>query len=834
MRPAQPRERLHAGRAGCALARPIGPRRVHSSLLAPIVVVSLLAGGGVARAQDIDSITRELTTIEGQTDALVHEPLAETERQSTTHVEERLTNGELFYRLQDYVRASIIFTDIVDNYSSTPSYPDALFLLADSLFRAGDYLGARTRFRQIIQHSGESGFRTYAERALGRLIEIAIRTNDFDGVDDVFAQLSRLPPSDIGASTAYFRAKAMYSQAVPTEDIVAAMAPRGGETPDASAVLARIDTARLEQARAGFDSVAEGSPYYGQARYFIGVIYTLREQYPQAIEAFARVLRSEATTTEGQEVAELAHLALGRLYYETDQLDQAIEAYQAVPRTSSNFDVALYEIAWVYIRLGDATRAERALEVLELAAPDSRFIPDALLLRGNLLLRNGRYADAQTVFQQVHTQFGPVHDELDQMAQSHDADPQAYFRQLVRDNFQAFDESQFLPPLAQRYASLEGDWDRAIGVLSDLAQARQMVEETTELVQRLTHAIEAPNHVAIFGDLRRQAERSTELRNRVTRLRQQLVSIEATRGGTGSSQLQAVRAQRREIERFLSEMPTSDEEISHLDDDVLERYTRMSSDLARLEVELYGMEARATAIGVYLDQTADQRPDRSVEAGMRQELANHRSSIQAYREQIQAFRIEIEAQRLQVGVGDDRYTRQARLRQQYDDLVQQEHALGGGSDAAIDRLYTRMSAIETSLDGRDTVVRQAADQRAANIGTQVATESARIEGYQQALAQLETEAEDVVGAVTYQNFLAVQRRFYDLVLRSDVGDIDVAWEIREEHRSRVEMLTLDHTHELQALDDEFREITDEQGTGSRSSSSSSSSSDGSDASGGLE
>jgi len=353
-------------------------------------------------------------------------------------------------------------------------------------------------------------------------------------------------------------------------------------------------------------------------------------------------------------------------------------------------------------------------------------------------------------------------------------------------------------------------------------------------VQRLTHAIEAPNHVAIFGDLRRQAERSTELRNRVTRLRQQLVGIESSRAGTGSSQLQAVRAQRREIERFLSEMPTSDEEISHLDDDVLERYTRMSSDLARLEVELYGMEARATAIGVYLDQTADQRPDRSVEAGMRQELANHRASILAYREQIQAFRIEIEAQRLQVGVGDDRYTRQARLRQQYEDLVQQEHALGGGSDPGIDRLYTRMSAVETSLDGRDTIVRQAADQRAANIGTQVATESARIEGYQQALTQLETEAEDVVGAVTYQNFLAVQRRFYDLVLRSDVGDIDVAWEIREEHRSRVEMLTLDRTHELQALDDEFREITDEQGTGSSSSSSSSSSSDASDPSGGLE
>lgn len=818
MRAEQPRGRLRAERRA-------GRASVQVGLIVSLLATPAWAGGAVARAQDIDSITRETTTIEGQADALVQEPLAETERQSATHVEERLTNGELFYRLRDYVRASIIFTDIVENYASTPSYPDALFLLGDSLFRAGDYLGARTRFRQIIERSSEGRFRPYTERALGRLIEIAIHTNDFDGVDEVFAQLSRLPPSDIGASTAYFRAKALYSQAVPTEDIVAAMAPRGGAVPDASAALARIDTARLEQARAGFESVAEGTPYYGQARYFIGVIYTLREQYPQAIEAFARVLRSEATTTEAQEVAELAHLALGRLYYETDQLQQAIEAYQAVPRTSSNFDVALYEIAWVYIRLGDATRAERALEVLELAAPDSRFIPDALLLRGNLLLRNGRYADAQTVFQQVHTQFGPVHDELDEMAREHDTDPQAYFRQLVRDNFTAFDANAFLPPLAQRYASLEGDWDRAIGVLSDLAQARQMVEETTELVQRLTHAIDAPNHVAIFGDLRRQAERSTQLRNRVSRLRQQLVAIEESRSGAGSAQLQQVRSQRREIERFLAEMPTSDEDVSHFDDAVLGRYTALSRDLARLEVELYGMEARATAIGVYLDQTADQRPDRSAEAGMRQELANHRASIEAYREQIRAFRIEIESQRLQVGVGDDRYARQARLRAEYERLVAQEHELGGVSDPSIDRLYQRLDHVETVLDGRDEVVRRAADQRADEIRAQVATESARIEGYQQALTQLETEAEDVVGAVTYQNFLAVQRRFYDLVLRSDVGDIDVAWAVREEHRTRVEMLTLSRTHELQALDDEFREITDEQSTSSSSSSTSSDSGD---------
>ncbi|MCS6857678.1 MAG: tetratricopeptide repeat protein, partial [Sandaracinaceae bacterium] len=71
-------------------------------------------------------------------------------QRSHTYVEERLTDGELYYQLKDYVRASIIFTDIVENHPNHPGFSDALFLLADSLFRAGDYLGARSRFREVL------------------------------------------------------------------------------------------------------------------------------------------------------------------------------------------------------------------------------------------------------------------------------------------------------------------------------------------------------------------------------------------------------------------------------------------------------------------------------------------------------------------------------------------------------------------------------------------------------------------------------------------------------------------------------------------------------------
>jgi hypothetical protein len=88
----------------------------------------------------------------------------------------------------------------------------------------------------------------------------------------------------------------------------------------------------------------------------------------------------------------------------------------------------------------------------------------------------------------------------------------------------------------------------------------------------------------------------------------------------------------------------------------------------------------------------------------------------------------------------------------------------------------------------------------------------KLAGYRQKITELDAETEVVVGGIAYANYQAVERRFYDLVLKADVGTIDVGWAIREEHRQRVDILTRERARTLQALDDEFHEIMDERGS----------------------
>jgi tetratricopeptide (TPR) repeat protein len=603
-----------------------------------------------------------------------------------------------------------------------------------------------------------------------------------------------LPPTEVEATTAYFRAKYLYSRAVPLEE-TAATGEDGG---------ARVDLDLLEQSRTAFEAVPEGSPYYAQSRYFIGVVHTLRGEYPQAIEAFRRVLRTQATTPEAATVIDLTQLALGRLYYETDQLDQAIEAYQAVPRTSLHFDDALYEIAWVYIRLGDSTRAERALEVLSIAAPDSPHIPDGKVLRGNLLLRNGRFDDALAVFREVRNEFGPVERDLRQIRENH-TDLPGYFRQLVRENMEQFDLNDFLPESARRWVDLAGgDFERATGVLSDLAQARQMVRETDGLIVRLDAALGSSNRSGIFPDLRRHREGTTSTRNRLAMVRRQLAAIEERSGGA-SPELQAIRTERRRIEAALGGMPTSEEDFISRDDELLGRYRTLNRELSSLEVELLGMEARITATETFVRQMGADIQDPTA---IQSELTQQRSAVETYRAQIAELRLLIEIGRIQVGVGDARYERDGRLREEYNRLVAEEHRLGG-NNSRTEPYFQRIASLEARVREHDGEIDRITEERIAEMRVVVEDERQKLAGYRAALTGLEGETEEVVGAVTYASWEEVRARFYDLVLRADVGRIDVSWARREEHRMRVDMLTRERSRELQALDDEFRDIMDE-------------------------
>ncbi|MFO0557226.1 MAG: tetratricopeptide repeat protein [Polyangiales bacterium] len=742
-----------------------------------------------ASAQTMDTASRAVVDAEARANALeqnMPRVQAATTRASTPYTE-RFADGELLFQLRDYSRAAVLFTDLVTNYRDTPAFANSLYLLGESLYQAGDRHGARSRFRELVmEHGTDPLFRPFVQRALGRLIEIALRGRDqsprtVQEMNEIFARLNQLPPGDIEAQTTYVRGKYYFLRPNPDYDL----------------------------ARQAFESIPTAAAIYPQARYFLGAILTAQERFPEAIQAFTRITQLDAQNDQQrQQVIDLAWLAIGRLHLERNEYDGAVEAYQRVGRNSSFFDRALFELAWSHIRNGDAIRAEQALEVLSVSNPDSPLIPEGKLLWGNLLLRTGRFERAQRVFQEVRTQFGPVSARLDQLV-AQNTDPQLYFQQLLQMNTMVFDASALLPPQAVHFVREEGTLEDSLGVVSDLNTCRQYIRESEDLIARLNARINSPSRANVFRELRDAREQTFQVYNRITQARAALAAaLDQAGSGLNDGNLQGVITQRRSLDTSAARLPIDDAGVRRRDRAAENEFAAFGQEIQRNEQRVSNLEAMLAAMRRYIRDNPNPRGNVDLTA-LNTEIAQHDAAIASYRARLSDLRRLISAGRAQVGVGDPRYQRDIEIAREYRDLLVRQMDLlrnAGRLPAEAASLFGRLDDAERRAQSFDQRVQAVVDQRITSVRNQVQEEERNVAGYRLRLADLERESADVVGRAVMQSISNVRLHFYRIVMRADLGLVDVAWEERENHNNRARILAEELNRESTALNDEFSEV----------------------------
>jgi hypothetical protein len=253
-------------------------------------------------------------------------------------------------------------------------------------------------------------------------------------------------------------------------------------------------------------------------------------------------------------------------------------------------------------------------------------------------------------------------------------------------------------------------------------------------------------------------------------------------------------------------MPVDTEEFVDRDFEKLEEYRAAERDLQGLRVEILGLEARIVASRAGLVAVDPAKVDPNA---LRAQLDLHAAEVKKHEEQLTWIRRRLEVGRLHVGVGDKRYQADDAERVKFNSLVERERELAGSGGPAYDAAFSRVAAVERQLDQRDAEVADMVRRRVAEMLVVVDEETVNLARYRVVLRSLEGETEDVVGAIAYLNFHRVRDRFYELVLRADLGKINISWARREDHRLRIDALTRERARELQALDDEFRDVMDE-------------------------
>jgi len=750
---------------------------------------ALALAGGRARADEVDDYNRKLIDL----DQRVREMLAEFKDNAPPPpdvADRRVLDAQVLFNLKNYEEAATILLDVVEKYPNSRAFDDAVFLLGESLFQARDYYPSRQYFTLAIKKQTNS---KSEQLALQRLIEIALRTGDYEEVDVYLQRLAGVPVAQLEPGVPYVRGKYLYF--------------RG----------------KLPEAAESFNAIPQSNPYYFQARYFLGTIAVRNGDLAGASVIYDSILKLQPPDDSAKDIQELARLALGRLLYERDQFDRAIDSYESIAHTSRHFAEAKYEEAWTYIKAKKWKEAWEAIDLLILDAPDDPQAPEMRLLMGNLQLRMSNFYLASDSFSKTRDEFEPIHRQLQAEIVRAQQDP-AYFENLVGKNLDKFDVSSFIPPQAAKWVKADPDVARLLSLTNDVGDIERALKDSEQILVKLERAMQTSGRAGIFPDLAADRTKSVEIMNQMVDTRQHFVRavrqiLEPSLHGDEKAELDHINAERDGLERQLKSLPQTREAIKERDREVHGQYEALDAQGSELNVQIQSLEAQLVAIEqFYRTSQAEQkiRPE-----DIQGPVKDLRAAIEELHTQHDKLRDEIAEANRESSTAGAAGEEERRMTGRLEDLLKKEQAiqarakvrLPSDKQVQVDRMsgvLARADVIDKNLAEFDKRVDAQADARLDKVRGYIATEK---EELHQATAKLGTvlgESQSLGGGLAQAMFTKVADRFYDLVVRSDVGIIDVAWGLKDEKTQQVTKLTTQKNLEMKTLDEDFKKLLEEE------------------------
>ena len=778
-----------------------------------LLLAALLAMGGVggrAQAQEAASPARlslneqatRLTQVASQLRA-AEENIHFVETQFTERPElgeeearlRRFSDGEIQYLLGDWVAASVLFYDLVSDtkFRQGPRYPDALFYLADSLFQQQNDIGARLYLKELLSLPDTGRHR----EGLTRYLEVAGRLNQFDGIDEMLEKVRRGSGGKIPEELEYVSARWFFK--------------RG----DA-------------RARESFTALASqaGGRFQRQSTYYLGVLAVREGNLEGALESF-RALIGEVPPedTEGLRLKELANLSLGRLLYELGRYDEALDRYSEIPRDGESFVESLYEMAWVHVKQDSAKshaeKAKNAIDLLLLMAPDSPLAPDARILQGHLLLKLGRHEDASAAYAGVVDTYTPVREQLDTLLKANQ-DPVAYFDKLLARNERTLDVASLLPPLALRSASTQKEVEEAVRMVKDLDTSKQGVDEARTLAVRILQALDTRS-LEVFPELQEGYLKAEAADSALARVEQLLVQVEADVVAERVSpeeraRLAEVRREREALQARFNGLPKNPEELAQRRQRMQERVDSLDGEAYRLGYELQSLTAISTAVLKFADDT---RPQRS---NTPEEEQAFLVRVQAEQEAVESLQRELEQLRTRLAdarrSADAAFAGEEHLREEFLEALGREHArlavleagLPPDTSAVLHQAHAvreRAQALHTRVTRARLVLRAQVEKRGRVIREKVLAEQRLLQDYGQEVTSASGNARNLVGRIAYESIQRVRQQFYNVVLKADVGLVDVAFTRKQDKTTEIQKLAGQKDRELRSLEEDFKEVLED-------------------------
>lgn len=809
-------------------------------------------GNGPGAAGSMATLETQVAQLEGEMqriEALWQGPVDLTSQNS---LEERLSQGELYYMLAASEAATARDLDVTPEAAAAarnaathmyelaslalygaitppdasgslsgelvqqPGYLDGVYFLAESLYALSNFSGARIYFEQLLRVPGHS----YQARAIVALLDIGARLRDQSQMRTYYQRYLEISGESVPGEVRYLYGKALLLD---------------GGSAEALAELGRI---------------APGDTHHLRAQYLMGTAQVEEVGEPAslgvyddaqkasleaALARFRDLTQAPPVVREDSDVIELAHLACGRLLYELDRLDEALDAYQNVPWESSRLADMLYEATWTYVRRGQLALADpslseaearqaatvqyewalKQLDDLRALEPEGERAVEVDLLAANLHIQRAEFAEAHELFDRLSERWGPI----DQQVATLLDDPQR--RSRIIDDILAMETGALtidseLPPLAARRAAADNDVRDAIRVFREINRGSVEAEAAESMIAKLEGLLASENRTERFPQIETMLTRAIALDNNVIAARASAADLIAAQAGSAAEglreRLQGLRKARAELQDKLATMPRSTVALNERRVQFGEGYKRLDQSLHEKTIELNALRAQLSALDAFFaggESNASTAPQAM--QNTKRKLQELSLVIQALEAQEKVIRDELEGARTGTTVSGGTGSAERDVREQLDRLLESESALlsgvAGADVDAIRAIDLRAKALRARNQQFIDRIYQAVDAHVAGIRQVIAEERRTLADVRQRIERVNREADGVRSGAASVALEHVRADLHDIVVRSDVGVIDVAFARKQAQTERIGRIQRAKTKELTELNQAYADLT---------------------------
>jgi hypothetical protein len=314
-----------------------------------------------------------------------------------SQVEDKILAGRRDEAIADLVY--LVESPRFDPFEKSGEGRAALFLLGDSLGRAGAYEPARAYLVRLLSGSPND---TWFRRATDSLVDLALECDRPRPILQDLSKIESSAPPEVQGDISYLRGR---------------VAELSGKPDEALGAYARV---------------GERSRFWAQATYLSGVIEVERKNLKRGEELFCRVADPKRTPNKAAlfggsdffRVRDLSRLGLGRVAHEQFRFDDARYYYYLVPSDSERLPEALYETATTRYEAKDYKGARESIDDLRRLKREHPYQDEAWILDAYIDLAMCRFPQADQKLTEFLKRYEPARDAARKVA----ADPGAMKR----------------------------------------------------------------------------------------------------------------------------------------------------------------------------------------------------------------------------------------------------------------------------------------------------------------------------------------------------------------------------------------------------------------------